>query len=146
MNETIRENPHLKQMLRHIKPLIINSIEMALYDYQRYGMPTTTLLVKGPLKILLALERHARKTDKVMALDQNLFFITYQNTSSETGKLAFEKVLRLFPEEVHKGDVAAALIGVEENISPEEMIERLVVALHNAGSDEKSVLVDASKI
>jgi hypothetical protein len=147
MNETIRKNPRLKVMLRQVKPLITNYIDMALYDYQRYGLPSSAILVKAPLKMLLSLERYTRKTDMVMALDQNLFFIIYQNTPADKGKIAFGKILRLFAKEIHEGEVAAAIMEIgDEKMSPEEIIERLIIALHKAGKDEKSVLVDASKI
>ncbi|BDY13698.1 hypothetical protein [Hydrogenimonas cancrithermarum] len=147
MNEIIRKNPRLKIMLRQVKPLITNYIDMAQYDYERYGLSSSTVLVQAPLKMLLTLERYTRKTDMVMALDQNLFFVIYQNTPIDKGKIAFRKILRLFAKEIHEGEVRAAIMELgETETTPEEIIERLIIALHEAGTDEKTVLVDASKI
>jgi septum formation topological specificity factor MinE len=147
MNEIIRKNPRLKVMLRHVKPLITNYIDMAIYDYERYGLASSALLIQAPLKMLLSLERHTRKTDMVMALDQDLFFVIYPNTPIEKGKIAFNNILKPFAKEVSEGKIAAAImeIGAEE-ISPEEIIERLVIALHQAPDNKKQVLVDATKI
>ncbi len=147
MNEIIRKNPRLKVMLRQVKPLIMNYIDMALYDYERYGLPSSALLIQAPLKMLLTLERNTRKTDMVMALDQNLFFVIYPNTPIEKGKIAFNNILRLFTKEVHEGEISASIMEIgEEKITPEEIVERLIVALHEPVADKKKPLVDASKI
>ena len=149
MNEVIRKNPRLKVMLRQVKPLIMNYIDMAFYDYERYGLPSSALLIQAPLQMLLTLERNTRKTDMVMALDQNLFFVIYPNTSIEKGKIAFDNILKPFMKEAKEGKVAAAIMEIgEKEITPEEIIERLVIALHRRPekSDRKNVLVDATKI
>ncbi|WP_201353762.1 hypothetical protein [Hydrogenimonas urashimensis] len=147
MNEIIRKNPRLKVMLRQVKPLIMNYIDMALYDFERYSLPSSALLIQAPLKMLLTLERNTRKTDMVMALDQNLFFVIYPNTPVEKGKIAFSNILKLFTKEVHEGNVKAAIMEIgEDRISPEEIIERLVIALHNRQETAKTPLIDASKI
>ncbi|WP_300362649.1 hypothetical protein [Hydrogenimonas sp.] len=147
MNETIRKNPRLKVMLRQVKPLIMNYIDMALYDFERYGLPSSALLIQAPLKMLLTLERNTRKTDMVMALDQNLFFVIYPNTPLEKGKIAFGNILKLFTKEVHEGDISAAIMEIgESKISPEEIIERLIIALHTPKEDIKKPLVDATRI
>ena len=147
MNEIIRKNPRLKVMLRQVKPLIMNYIDMALYDFERYGLPSSALLIQAPLKMLLTLERNTRKTDMVMALDQNLFFVIYPNTPIDKGKIAFNNILRLFTKEVHEGEISASIMEIgEEKISPEEIIERLIIALHQPVDDKKKPLVDASKI
>ncbi len=147
MNEIIRKNPRLKVMLRQVKPLIMNYIDMALYDYERYALPSSAILIQAPLKMLLTLERHTRKTDMVMALDQNLFFVIYPNTAIEKGKIAFNNILKPFAKEVHEGEIAAAIMEIgEERITPEEIIERLIIALHQPVSNARNILVDASKI
>ncbi|WP_456451114.1 hypothetical protein [Hydrogenimonas sp.] len=147
MNEIIRKNPRLKVMLRHVKPLITNYIDMAIYDFERYGLASSALLIQAPLKMLLTLERNTRKTDMVMALDQDLFFVIYPNTPMEKGKIAFQNILKPFAKEVSEGKIAAAIMEIgEEKISPEEVIERLVIALHHPPENKKSILVDATKI
>ncbi|WP_353663195.1 hypothetical protein [Hydrogenimonas sp. SS33] len=149
MNEIIRKNPRLKVMLRQVKPLIMNYIDMAMYDYERYGLPSSALLIQAPLQMLLSLERNTRKTDMVMALDQNLFFVIYPNTSIEKGKIAFQHILKPFLKDVKDGKVSAAIMEIgSEEMEPEEIIERLIIALHHPVKEKeaKNILVDATKI
>ena len=147
MNDIIRKNPRLKIMLRHVEPLIRNYIDMAQYDFGRYGLHSSAVLVQAPLRMLLTLEKNVRKTDMVMALDQDLFFVIYHNTPISKGEIAFKKILRLFAKEVDEGNVAAAIMELgEEKISPEEIIARLVIALHEAKKDENPTLFHAAKI
>ena len=147
MNEIIRKNPRLKIMLRHVEPLIRNYIDMAQYDFGRYGLHSSAILVQAPLRMLLTLERNIRKTDMVMALDQDLFFVIYHNTPVSKGEIAFKKILRLFAKEVDEGNIAASIMELgEEKISPEEVIARLIIALHEAKKDENPTLFDASDI
>ncbi len=147
MNEYIRKNPRLKIMLRHVAPLIRNYIDMAQYDFKRYGLHSSAILVEAPLRMLLTLERNVRKTDMVMALDQNLFFVIYHNTPISKGEIAFKKILRLFAKEVAEGEVAAAIMELgEEKISPEETIERLIIAIHEAKKEENPTLFHAAKV
>ncbi|WP_456381348.1 hypothetical protein [Hydrogenimonas sp.] len=147
MNEIISKNPRLKVMLRHVKPLIMNYIDMAQYDFERYGLPSSAMLIRGPLEMLLTLERKTRKTDMVMALDQNLFFLIYPNTPIEKGKLAFRHILRHFTKEIREGEISAAIMEVgERRLTPEEVIERLVIALHEPIENRAFPLVDASRI
>ena len=134
-------------MLRHVEPLIRNYIDMAQYDFGRYGLHSSAVLVQAPLRMLLTLERNIRKTDMVMALDQDLFFVIYHNTPISKGEIAFKKILRLFAKEVDEGNVAAAIMELgEEKISPEEIITRLIIALHEAKKDENPTLFHAAKI
>ncbi|WP_457597555.1 hypothetical protein [Hydrogenimonas sp.] len=147
MNEIIRKNPRLKVMLRHVKPLITNYIDMAIYDFERYGLPSSALLIKAPLKMLLTLERNTRKTDMVMALDQDLFFVIYPNTPVEKGRAAFQNILKPFAKEAAEGEISAAIMEIgEERITPEEIIERLVIALHHTPEESRAIPVDAGKI
>jgi GGDEF domain-containing protein len=147
MNEIIRKNPRLKVMLRHVKPLITNYIDMALYDFRRYGLASSALLIQAPLKMLLTLERNTRKTDMVMALDQDLFFVIYPNTPAEKGKIAFNNILRSFAKEIHEGEIKAAIMEIgEEKITADEVIERLVIALHHPPEEKRNILIDAKKI
>jgi len=147
MNEIIRKNPRLKVMLRQVKPLIMNYIDMALYDHERYGLPSSALLIQAPLKMLLTLERNTRKTDMVMALDQNLFFVIYPNTSVQKGKIAFNNILKPFAKELNEGKIAAAIMEIgEQEITPEEINEPLIIALHEPVKNKRNILIDASKI
>lgn len=147
MNEIIQKNPRLRIMLREVEPLIKNYIDMALYDFERYKLPSSAILVQAPLRMLLTLERNVRRSDMVMALDQDLFFVIYKNTPISKGEIAFKKILRLFAKEVHEGSVAAAIMELgERKISPEEIIAALIIALHEAKKDENPTLFNASKI
>ncbi len=147
MNEIIRKNPRLKIMLRHVEPLIRNYIDMAQYDFGRYGLHSSAVLVQAPLRMLLTLERNTRRTDMVMALDQDLFFVIYHNTPISKGEIAFKKILRLFAKEIDEGKVAAAIMELgEEKMAPEDIIARLIIALHEAKKDENPTLFHASKI
>jgi len=147
MNDIIRKNPRLKIMLRHVEPLIRNYIDMAQYDFGRYGLHSSAVLVQAPLRMLLTLERNVRKTDMVMALDQDLFFVIYHNTPLAKGETAFKKILRLFAKEVDEGNVAAAIMELgEEKISPEEIVARLVIALHEAKKDGNPTLFHADRV
>ncbi len=147
MNDIIRKNPRLKIMLRHVEPLIRNYIDMAQYDFGRYGLHSSAILVQAPLRMLLTLEKNVRKTDMVMALDQDLFFVIYHNTPISKGEIAFKKILRLFAKEVDEGNVAAAIMEIgEEKISPEEIIARLIIALHESKKEENPTLFHAAKI
>ncbi len=147
MNDIIRKNPRLKIMLRHVEPLIKNYIDMAQYDFGRYGLHSSAILVQAPLRMLLTLEKNVRKTDMVMALDQDLFFVIYHNTPISKGEIAFKKILRLFAKEVDEGNVAAAIMEIgEEKISPEEIIARLIIALHESKKEENPTLFHAAKI
>ncbi len=147
MNDIIRKNPRLKIMLRHVEPLIRNYIDMAQYDFGRYGLHSSAVLVQAPLRMLLTLEKNVRKTDMVMALDQDLFFVIYHNTPISKGEIAFKKILRLFAKEVDEGNVAAAIMELgEEKISPEEIIARLIIALHESKKDGNPTLFHAAKI
>ena len=147
MNEIIRKNPRLRIMLKHVEPLIRNYIDMAQYDFTRYGLHSSAVLVQAPLRMLLTLEKNTRKTDMVMALDQDLFFVIYHNTPLSKGEIAFKKILRLFAKEVDEGSVAAAIMELgEEKISPEDVIARLIIALHEAKKSENPTLFPASRI
>ncbi len=147
MNEIIQKNPRLKVMLRHVEPLIRNYIDMAQYDFERYGLHSSAILVQAPLRMLLTLEKNVRKTDMVMALDQDLFFVIYHNTPVSKGEIAFKKILRLFAKEVAEGEVAAAIMEIgEKKISPEDIIAALIIALHEAKKDDNPTLFHASKI
>jgi len=120
MNDIIRKNPRLKIMLRHVEPLIRNYIDMAQYDFGRYGLHSSAVLVQAPLRMLLTLERNVRKTDMVMALDQDLFFVIYHNTPLAKGETAFKKIL--------------------------EIVARLVIALHEAKKDGNPTLFHADRV
>jgi len=148
MHEIIRKNPRLKVLLREITPFIVNHIDMALYDFSRYSLHSTLALIDAESSVLPILERNTRKSDLVLAIRNELFFIVFTKTGLPDGKKAMAKLLRKIASAPSENRIrAAALFGIGMCANPPEppdIVEKLVVGLARSQM-EKIVPFDATR-